>query len=101
MRIERRSWPGYLFVAKAKRPVVAVTRFLSSDFQAVMVAGCSDQRPELKHNGIFFGSVASRAVYVRDELGGVGFLGDKGQIGVLFEIPKGLEKSGRRLGKIK
>ena len=76
---------------KAKRPVVAVTRFLSSDFQAVMVAGCSDQHPELKHNGIFFSSVASRAI--RDELGGVGFLGDKGQIGVLFEIPKGLEKS--------
>ena len=62
-------------MAKAKRPVVAVTRFFSNDFQAVMVAGCSDQRPELKHNGIFFGSVASRAV--RDELGGVGFFGIK------------------------
>ena len=48
---------------------VEVIKFFSNDFQAVMVAGCSDQRPELKHNRIFFGSVASHSV--RDELEGV------------------------------
>ena len=49
--------------------------FFSDDFQAVMVADCSDQYPELNHNGIFFGSVASRAV--RDEFEGIGFFGIK------------------------
>jgi hypothetical protein len=41
----------------------------------MIVSGCSDQRPELKDNRIFFGSVASRAV--RDEFEGVGFFGIK------------------------
>ena len=62
-------------MAKAKRPVVAVIRFFSNDFQAVIVSGCSDQCPELKHNRMFFGSVASCAV--RDEFEGVGFFGIK------------------------